>query len=218
MMSEITKQIPVTRPHHQNGVGLIDVMIAVVVFSVGMLALATLQTVNKQSNYEAIQRSTAAVLANDILERMRMNSLKIEAGTYKSSLANYVPSTTPVVLNYNSPRSLPSPNCNAATCTPVQIAAWDLYEFQQMLLGANETANNKDVGGILNPTACLTTTTTDGRAGQYVVTIAWKGQVKLENKLASLCGDGNYGANNEYRRIFQITSHMNCPEPGGCET
>ena len=217
-MSEMAKQFPATRPYRQNGVGLIDVMIAVVVFSVGMLALATLQTVNKQSNYEAIQRSTAAVLANDIMERMRMNSLKIEAGIYKSSLANYVPSTTPVVLSYSNPRSVPSPNCNAAACLPVQIAAWDLYEFQQMLLGANETANGKDVGGILNPTACLGSTTTNGRPGQYAVTIVWKGQVKLQNKSASVCGNGNYGANNEYRRIFQITSHMNCPEPGGCET
>jgi type IV pilus assembly protein PilV len=182
-----------------------------------MLALATLQTVNKQSNYEAIQRSSAALLSNDLMERMRMNSLKEAASIHKSSLGYYVPSSV-VELSYNDTLTVPSTNCNSATCTPAQLAAWDLYEFQLMLRGANETASGRDVGGLFNPTACLSTSTTAGRPGQYTVTIVWRGQVKLENQSASTCGNGNYGANNEFRRIFQVKSHMNCPEPGGCET
>ena len=216
-MRAMAKHLPVSRPYRQKGVGLIDVMIAVVVFSVGMLALATLQTVNKQSNYEAIQRSSAALLSNDLMERMRMNSLREAASIYKSSLGHYVPSSV-VELSYNDTLTAPSTNCNSAACTSAELAAWDLYEFQLMLRGANETASGKDVGGLFNPTACLSTSTSGGRPGQYTVTIVWRGQVKLENQSASACGNGNYGANNEYRRIFQVTSHMNCPEPGGCET
>ena len=54
-----------------QGFSLLELLIALIVFSIGLLAIAGLQTVSKQSNYEAVQRTTAAQVANGLLEDMR---------------------------------------------------------------------------------------------------------------------------------------------------
>ena len=70
-----------TTSRHQAGVGLIDILVAVFIFSVGILAITALQFLSKQSNFEAIQRSNAALLAYEMFEKMRMNSLYISSST-----------------------------------------------------------------------------------------------------------------------------------------
>ena len=69
-------------PKQQTGATLIEVLIAVVVLSIGLLGLAGLQVTSVQSNYSAYQRSQATVLANDIAERMRANRTAALAGAY----------------------------------------------------------------------------------------------------------------------------------------
>ena len=40
----------------QRGFSLIEMLVALIVFSVGLLAIAGLQTMSKQANFEALQR------------------------------------------------------------------------------------------------------------------------------------------------------------------
>jgi type IV pilus assembly protein PilV len=228
-MIEMTKHTNITATHRQQGVGLIDVLIAVVIFSVGLLGLTALQTISKQSNYEAIQRSTAAMLAYDMMERMRMNSQSIYVGsTTISALSHYVASGTvtlqPSIDNTAIATSSCGDNDISTACEFEQLADWDLYAFQQMLYGVNETDNSDvAVGGLLNPTACISTgSASSGGPGRYTVTIAWRGQTKLENQSANDCGTGldlydDTTANDfAYRRILEVKSYMSCPDPGGC--
>lgn len=216
----------------QKGVGLIDVLIAVVIFSIGLLGLAALQTITKQSNYEAIQRTTAAMLAQDIMERMRMNSQSVYVGSSTiSALSYYVASATvtiePGVSNTYSPPNTACTDNNVSTeCSYTDLANWDKYEFQQMLYGVNEivpTNTTPEVGGLLNPTACIRSgSATVGGPGGYTVTIVWRGQTKLENQSANTCGTGlglydDTAADDfSYRRIMEMKSFMSCPDPGGC--
>ena len=53
------------------GVGLIEVLVTLVVFSLGMLSLAALQGIAKKANFDALQRTNASLMAFDLLERMR---------------------------------------------------------------------------------------------------------------------------------------------------
>ncbi len=52
---------------------LIEVLISVVILSIGLLGLAGLQTTGLKSNNSAYLQSQASIHANDIIERMRAN-------------------------------------------------------------------------------------------------------------------------------------------------
>jgi type IV pilus assembly protein PilV len=58
----------------QQGVGLIEVMITVLVLSTALMALAALQTRSLQYNTSAYYRSQANIVAYDVLEQMRSSS------------------------------------------------------------------------------------------------------------------------------------------------
>jgi type IV pilus assembly protein PilV len=61
------------RPCRERGVSLIEVLVAIVVLSLGMLAMAGLQLSSLRTSQGAILRGQAALLATDMAERMRGN-------------------------------------------------------------------------------------------------------------------------------------------------
>lgn len=70
----------------QGGFTLIEVMVAVVVLSIGLLGLAALQTTGLRNNHSAYYRSQATFLAYDITDRMRANRAAATAGSYNLAL------------------------------------------------------------------------------------------------------------------------------------
>lgn len=70
---------------HQAGVTLVEILVTVVLISVGLLGIAALQMASLRGNQEAHVRAQASVLAADILDRMRANSLAFRAGEYDAS-------------------------------------------------------------------------------------------------------------------------------------
>ncbi|THF64431.1 type IV pilus modification protein PilV [Pseudothauera rhizosphaerae] len=60
---------------HQQGTSLLEILVAVVILSVGLLGVAGLQLTSLQSGYSAYQRSQATWLANDLADRMQAQSL-----------------------------------------------------------------------------------------------------------------------------------------------
>lgn len=71
-----------TRQRFERGSTLLEVLIAVVVLSVGLLGLAGLQAASLRVNQTALARSHATVLATDILDRMRANRTAARDGLY----------------------------------------------------------------------------------------------------------------------------------------
>lgn len=184
--------------HRQHGFSLLEMLVALVVFSIGMLAIAGLQTVSKQANFEAIQRTTASQIAHGLLEDMRTNGDAI--AVYRQAQA----------LGDGSRGSEPAPNCRTgATCNAQQKAAYDLWFWEQVLDGNLETRDGAGTGGLVLPTLCI-----DGPAlggpGVYRVTVAWRGTASITNAVNNACGvgSGNYGANEEFRRIVQIPTYI----------
>ncbi|MET0661442.1 MAG: type IV pilus modification protein PilV [Steroidobacteraceae bacterium] len=66
----------------QRGVTLVEILVTVVLISVGLLGIAALQMASLRGNQEAHVRAQASVLAADILDRIRANSLSFRAGDY----------------------------------------------------------------------------------------------------------------------------------------
>lgn len=66
----------------QHGVTLIEMLVALLVISIGMLGLAGLQNVSLQYNHSSYLRTSANNLAYDIADRMRANRDAARNGRY----------------------------------------------------------------------------------------------------------------------------------------
>lgn len=72
----------------QRGATLIEVLVAMLILSVGLLGLAGMQMTALKSNQSAYYRSQATVLAQDIIDRMRANRTEALNGVYDTALKN----------------------------------------------------------------------------------------------------------------------------------
>ena len=70
----------------QSGTTLIEVLITVVLVSIGLLGLAGLQLTTVQNSNSSGERFEATTLAHDILERMRANRQPALSGEYNLAL------------------------------------------------------------------------------------------------------------------------------------
>jgi len=206
----------------QRGISLIEVLVSVVIIAVGLLGIATLQLMSKRSNFEAVERTLATQLANDIIERMRSDSKELD--TYAGTATSPVPALT-------GDSAPPAKNCTRANpCDPEELATFDLYEWDQAIAGAAETAAGAKTGGLALPTACLTTTVAAGgdKSGQYTVTIVWRGPTELSDpqnptipapatdpydcgRDSGALGAGKYDsgtAKNAHRRILIVNTYI----------
>jgi len=66
----------------QSGVSLLEVLIAVLVLSVGLLGIAGLQTANLRNTQSAHQRTVAVLLATSMGERIRANPVMARTGAF----------------------------------------------------------------------------------------------------------------------------------------
>jgi type IV pilus assembly protein PilV len=62
----------VLQKHSQRGVGLIEVLVTVVVLSVGLLGIASMQTHAIKNNNSALERSMAVIQSYSIADAMRV--------------------------------------------------------------------------------------------------------------------------------------------------
>ncbi|WP_288132563.1 type IV pilus modification protein PilV [Microbulbifer sp.] len=68
----------------QQGAGLIEVLVTVLILGTSLLALAALQSKSLQYNHSAYLRSQANILAYDILDRVRINRKNV--GSYSQKM------------------------------------------------------------------------------------------------------------------------------------
>ena len=69
-----------------RGVTLIEVLIAVLVLSIGLLSLALTQVNSMRNTHSSYLRTQATFLADDILDSIRANRVNAEAGDYDIGL------------------------------------------------------------------------------------------------------------------------------------
>ena len=74
---------------HQKGVGLIEVLITLLVLSVGLLGMATLQIKAVQQNQSSYLRSQAINLAYDLADRISINGE--ESASYAQAITAGIP-------------------------------------------------------------------------------------------------------------------------------
>lgn len=124
---------------------LIEVMVAMVIFSVGLLGLAGMQSLGMTNNQTAYLRTVAMQQSYNMSDRMR-NNTGIGGGLGSGS--------------YDAMAGIPAlgTNCVATPCTATQLANFDLFEWN---------TNN----AALLPQGQGTVTNVGG--GQFIICVMW---------------------------------------------
>jgi len=193
-----------------GGATLIEVLIAVLVLAVGILGLMGLQINGKRTNYEALQRSAAVSLAQDMMNRMRANPNRASAIAFLDT--NYDTTTlgyTGGGLGGGQISTAPT-DCavSGAACIPVQLAAYDLWAWENKLDDA-VTSN-----GLINPTGCIDVDTSAPDGSLVTVIVAWESKVDLDQttlvaRMPVDCGGaGKYGTGNTRRQAVISTTFL----------
>jgi type IV pilus assembly protein PilV len=70
-----------------GGFTLIEILVTLLVASMGLLGIAGLHMVSLRNNYDALMRSHASALASDITDRMRANrAAVVDGGEYEVAI------------------------------------------------------------------------------------------------------------------------------------
>lgn len=104
----------------QTGVGLVEVLVALVLLSIAVLGFVALQIRAITASNEATMNVQATNIARDLAERMRMN---------RDGLAGYVANTD-------------TTDCATAFCTPENMAK---YDYRQVNNRATDLGMSMDV-------------------------------------------------------------------------
>ena len=97
----------------QSGFSLIEVLVAILVFSIGLLGIAGIMTVSIRNNHNGYMRSQATLLSSSLTESMRANVQGLWEGNYNGE----APSSATVQCNLTN-------RCNSQQLAEFDIEQW----------------------------------------------------------------------------------------------
>jgi len=165
-----------TKRKKMSGVGILEILVALVVVSIGVLGVAGLQLTSMKHSSGGYNRFKATLLAENLAARMRTNPAGVSAGSYN-------------IYDSNSDANCdakPSPYCQSAngsiaqSCDVTQMASFDLFS----IACGNWSSEGKAADGVLDELA-------NGRlqvsceapcddASNYTVLITWDENTSLD--------------------------------------
>lgn len=122
-------RIHTTSHHAARGFTLLEVLIAVLVLSIGLLGLAALQATGMKNNHSAYIQSQATVLAYDILDRMRANRDAAQNNNYD------------LAINANAP--------TGSTIAETDLAQWRAQLAAYLPSGTGSVDVNGDMATVI---------------------------------------------------------------------
>ena len=141
----------------KSGFSLVEVLVALVVLTIGLLGMAGLQGFSINGSYNAHLRTQATALAQGMVDRMRANSQLASTGGYNTNFG-----VAPV----------DGLNCIVTFCTPNQMRSFDLQEWKCNLGNyAGSSACSTLVSQSTLPSGDGEITTPN--AGQIQVSVRW---------------------------------------------
>jgi type IV pilus assembly protein PilV len=111
----------------QRGFSLIEVMVALVVMSIGLLGVAKMEAAALSNTAIASTRSLAAIEASSLAASMHANRGYWSSPTVAGSISLQGTTVTPNVAP-------PTDTCATATCTPASLAQYDLQQWTNAAL------------------------------------------------------------------------------------
>ena len=161
------------RLQQQHGFSLIEVLISVVIISIGLLGVASMQYVGLRDSNRSGERGQATILAYDMADRMRMNPQAVYDGQYLID-ADTPPAAPPG--SDGSPETYCLTNFSGTAipnfCDPQNLADADTYNWFQ---GVEDILP----GGVASIT-CIDSDAGDGhpcsQGSVHLITLMWDEQ------------------------------------------
>ncbi|MFK7861739.1 MAG: type IV pilus modification protein PilV [Granulosicoccus sp.] len=122
----------------QQGIGLVEVLVALVVISLGVLGMAGLQLTGMKQSSNGFNRAKAVMLAESMTTRMRINRIGVVDGHY-----NHFDSLQETCSVLPSPYCQAYGNNDAQDCDAAQLAAFDKYS-----VACGEWNGQAAIGGV----------------------------------------------------------------------
>jgi len=115
----------------QRGLSMIEILVSVLILSIGLLGIAGLQGTSLNSTRSASLRTQAIILSQDILESMRVNrdEALIDGNTNK------------YVIDYTGTLATPDADCMVGTCSPAELAETDMFNWWQSIYDTQDASN-----------------------------------------------------------------------------
>jgi type IV pilus assembly protein PilV len=154
---------------------MLEVMIAIILLSIGFIGMAGLQAKVTVAQAESYQRIQALLLAQDMADRLIAN---------KANAANYVGDDYGVG--------------SGAPCGGPPGYQFDLCRWSEAIRGTSERSGSGYAGTLLDGRGCIITPV----ANQYHVIVVWQGLVPTVSPGVS-CGRDDYGSDT-YRRAVVL--------------
>lgn len=174
----------------QQGFTLIEVLIAFVILSFGLLGAVALQAKAKQASFDSMQRAAAVALGNDIIQRMRANDSSGFAGLYNGE------------FDSNSPAD-EAELCFNTVCSAQQIATFDRQQWIRAIQARENT------GALDDATVCINSTpVAAGNANEFNirVVISWQGRQEISANKETAAID--CGSKSDKRRLIVLESFI----------
>jgi len=153
------------------GFSLIEVLVAILIFGVGMLGVAAMQLRGLATSTDSGSRGIALALAGDLADRMRANLAAVNVANAAARYDGVAPNVNDCRMRYAASQ-VAVPNA----CTPAQLAADDLADWSAQLAQALPGAigvvcrDTTPEDGTAAAPAC------DGAGNLMVVKVFWTGR------------------------------------------
>lgn len=195
------RRIPVVAA---RGFTMIEVLVSIVIITLGLLGLAGLQGRMQQAEFESYQRTQALVLLYDMVGRISANRATAPCFAF----------TTGTGEPYLGSGSSTLSACGYSTSQNNAMADSSLTEWDNLLKGvAEKKAGTTNAGAMIDARGCVSynaaTELTDssgatvGGTGIYTVVVAWQGMSDTFAPTVN-CGNNLYGAETK-RRVVSTT-------------
>ncbi len=145
-------------PGRPSGIGLIEVLVALLVLSIGFLVAARMQVQGLSDSQSAYHRTQALLLVGDMMDRMRNNPTGVAAGHYDGKTTG----------------SRTAPDCADIGCNAQQVSKRDLYDWSAQLQPLGGASDFVPVLPAESDTSFAKGSISAPVAGVYTLAMSWK--------------------------------------------
>jgi type IV pilus assembly protein PilV len=121
-----------------RGFSMIEVLITMVILSIGLLGVAGMQVAGLQSNRSAYYRSQATLIAYDMIDRMRTNVDGVAANLYNALDSANPPATAPTCIDSVN-------GCSAASLAENDLQEWVDDHLSLLPAGSGSVTRNGNI-------------------------------------------------------------------------